>query len=206
MAYLKKNCEKVNLVHFCVGKEVFFTNFPTPSFIFLYLIVVPYNLLPVTGMLKSFLLQKRKILKFAELVDLDDLPIVWKIYPLKENKGKSVALVLFLVLVILLVQVHFGQLGFTLLATVLLGGSLLRYFLPTEYRLNAEGIEISFMGRTNFRKWTEFGCFYVCKNGVQLSTFSKPDRLDSFRGHFILLGNEKDRVISFIKGKLNESK
>jgi hypothetical protein len=84
--------------------------------------------------------------------------------------------------------------------------ALMKYFFPTEYQITHEGIQIHFLGRTTHRKWIEFQCYYFCRNGIQLSTYPKPNRLDSFRGHFILTGMNNEGIISFLRTKLSESK
>ena len=107
--------------------------------------------------------------------------------------------------VVCLVQVEFVEWIFTVLAIFMLATALLKYFFVTAYRLTEEGIEITFLGKTKIRKWKEFQSFYLCKTGIQLSTFPKPSWLDSFRGHFVLLNGNREQIISFIRLKLNES-
>lgn len=137
-------------------------------------------------------------------IDLDDLPLVWKVHPFKEHWIKSVALILFLIFVIGIVQSSFHQPFLTGVSLLVLIGSLLRYFFPTEYRVNDEGIQITFLGRIKFRKWTEFKSFYLCKTGLQLSPFPRPHWLDTFRGHFVMLGTDKEAVISYIKQRVHD--
>ncbi|MCX7918840.1 MAG: hypothetical protein N3A72_04370 [bacterium] len=139
------------------------------------------------------------------MVDLENLPLVWKVHPFKEHWVKSVALVLFLIIVIGIVQSSFKEPFLTGVSFVVLISSLLRYFFPTEYRINNDGIQITFLGRTTLRKWSEFKSYYICKTGVQLSPFSRPHWLDTFRGHFVLLGKDKEVIIEYIKARVQNA-
>lgn len=138
-------------------------------------------------------------------IDLNDLPLIWKVHPLKEHWVKSVTVILFLISIFTIIQSEFRQPVLTLISIVVLVGSLLRYFLPTEYRVNDEGIQITFLGRTKVRKWTEFKSFYVCKTGVQLSPFPRPHWLDTFRGYFVLFGKDKHIIVEYIKARIHDS-
>jgi hypothetical protein len=142
----------------------------------------------------------------VESVDnLEDLPLVWKVHPFKEHWIKSVAVILFLIFVVYEVQWNFQQPFLSGVSLAVLVGSLLRYFFPTEYRVNHEGIQITFLGRTNLRKWDEFKSFYLCKTGIQLSPFPRPHWLDTFRGHFVLLGKDRDVIIEYIKARIRDA-
>ena len=132
-------------------------------------------------------------------------PLHWKIHPLKEYWVKSTVVILFLSILLTVIQTNFREILFTILAGGMLLISLLRYFFPTEYTLTNEGVQIHFLGKSKFRNWSEFQSFYVCRNGIQLSTFYKPNRLDSFRGHYILTTDrDKKEVIEFLRSKLKE--
>ena len=137
---------------------------------------------------------------------LKDLPIVWKVHPLKDNKNKSILLILFLIFIIYLVQFSSHEWIFTILAIIMLTLALMKYIFPTEYRLSQEGIQIQFLGRTTSRKWSEFQSYYTCPNGIQLSTFPQANRLDSFSGYFLITRENREDILSFLRIKLSESK
>jgi hypothetical protein len=139
------------------------------------------------------------------VVDIDDLPLVWKVHPFKEHWVKSVAVILFLTSIFTFIQTEYRQPVITLISIAVLVGSLLRYFLPTEYKIDIEGVHYTFLGRTQTRKWTEFKSFYVCKTGVQLSPFPRPHWLDTFRGYFVLLGKDKEIIVNYIRARVHDS-
>ncbi len=82
---------------------------------------------------------------------------------------------------------------------------LLPYFVPTSYFLKDETILIKYPLAKVEKKYSEYGCFYFDKNGIMLSPFSRPHRLDRFRGQSLRFSadkSEKDEVISILKEKI----
>ena len=75
-----------------------------------------------------------------------------------------------------------GRSFYGVVALALLGSSLSRYFAPTRYRLDAEGAEISHLGRRRQIGWSAVGMARTLSYGIYLSPLSRPGRLDSFRG------------------------
>ncbi len=54
------------------------------------------------------------------------------------------------------------------------------------------------------REWSHFRSFYPDKNGVLLSPFAKPSRLENFRGVYILFGENKDEILDFIRMRITK--
>ena len=135
-----------------------------------------------------------------------NLPLIWKVHPFRESRLKSTAVIVVFISIGILVYYSFHEILFVILAITMLGCSLVRYFLPTEYKIDDTGIQIKFLGKTQKHKWMEFKTYYICRNGIQLSTFPKPSRLDSFRGHFLLPGKNKEEIIAYLRIILSESK
>ena len=63
--------------------------------------------------------------------------------------------------------------------------SVTRYLLPTRFALTDEGVSSSHLFRTQLRKWSEFRRLDRHADGLFLSPFVIPSRLDSFRGIFL---------------------
>ncbi|MEK7448480.1 MAG: hypothetical protein AAB019_03245 [Planctomycetota bacterium] len=128
--------------------------------------------------------------------------IEWSVHPLKKNPTNSVLLVLFLVLLLVLVYLAFENIVFVFVSAVLLAVSLLKFFLPTSYVFTESEIKVSGpLGKT-VRNWAVFKSFYPDKNGVLLSPFSEKNRLENFRGIYLLLGDDREPVLKFIEAKI----
>ena len=52
--------------------------------------------------------------------------------------------------------------------------------------------------------WKNYKSFYVDKNGILLSPFKKPSRLENFRGVYIRFHKNKEDVINFVRDMMEE--
>ncbi len=114
----------------------------------------------------------------------------WVSHPLKEESAaKSAALVLIILGVTLIVGASFQSSAFALLALVLLAAAMSRYFFSTCYVLDNAGVRISHLGVCRQYPWANFHRAVVLPDGIFLSPFVKPHRLDTFRGQFLRAKN-----------------
>jgi len=131
--------------------------------------------------------------------------ISWQRWQFREDFPKSLLLILIILGTSICAYFFGGHWIFFLLATATLFGTLIRYFLPTEYTLREDGIEEHFLGKKIFKKWALYKNLYPHSDGVFLSTFEKPSFLDPFRGKYIRFNKnkvDKNVIISFIKNKI----
>jgi len=125
----------------------------------------------------------------------------WRYQPVREGGWRLVAVIAFLIGVPVLIGWLYGPF-FVLLALVILGGSLGTYFLPTEYILYAGGLETRFLGVTRRFAWDQFRSHYPDRNGVLLSPFPAPSRLENFRGLFIRFGRNREPVLTIVRDRI----
>jgi len=141
----------------------------------------------------------------------------WRSHPVVDDYPRSLLLVAIVVAVCVGVWVSFGGLGYAVLAAAFLMGSLVRYFVPTHYELGDAGVAVRFLGHTRRVSWPEVRRVAVHREGVFLSPFERPSRLDSFRGTFLRFacGDKRpacrkwckraacthDEVVSFVQGQ-----
>jgi hypothetical protein len=92
---------------------------------------------------------------------------------------------------------------FTALALVVLFLSLARFYLPIRYRLTEKGIAIKSLTQALTREWKVFRTCYPDKNGILLSPFTRPTRLENFRGLFLLFEDNAEEVTDYVKRHLN---
>ncbi|MEE2617527.1 MAG: hypothetical protein VX677_02830 [Candidatus Poribacteria bacterium] len=127
---------------------------------------------------------------------------VWVVHPLLDSPRKSVFLVLFLVFLVIGIQFLFDSLGVTFLSTFFLFGSLRQYFFPLRYEVYDDKITVSSFFFKQNRLWNEFRSYYIDQHGVLLSPFSKPSRLESFRGICVRFGLDKSVVQDLVQSKV----
>lgn len=121
---------------------------------------------------------------------------------MKKNILITILVILFLFVVWLVVYLATFSLFLTGLSVVIMLASLSSFFLPTRYELNQEKVKIRFFLTMREREWSAFRSFYVDKNGVLLSPFAKPSRLENFRGIYVRFNRNKDQVVEFVKSKM----
>ena len=135
----------------------------------------------------------------------------WTSFPFADRPLRSVMVcfVIALVAYILwqLAVVTWEQPLFYVLGLFILLGGLLPYFVPTSYYFYEEGFKVQYPIFKIEKPYKEYGCFYVDKMGIMLSTFKIPRRLDSFRGQSIRFSkteSERDDIIEFLKLKVGK--
>jgi len=115
----------------------------------------------------------------------------WTSHPIREESPfKSFLLVAVLTGVTAAADQTFPGPIDALLSFVLLAGCMSRYFAPTSYEIGQVGLVVSHLGRSRTFQWEGVGRVVVFPDGVFLSPFAHPSRLDRFRGCFVrTLGN-----------------
>jgi len=126
----------------------------------------------------------------------------WSSHPVRKRTLISILVILFLFVVWLVVYLTTSSLLLTVLSVVIILGSLSSFFLPTHYELDQKKVRVRFFLTTREREWDAFRSFYVDKNGVLLSPFEKPSRLENFRGLYMRFNRNKDQVVDFVKSRI----
>ena len=133
-----------------------------------------------------------------------DGPLCWDIHPLRQEKAsKSLSLIVIVATVSWSAAYSFGHFGYGLLSLCVLVSSLAHYFFPSLYRLDETGVSRDFLGRQTRRAWTDFRRVDTRSNGLFLSPFVRPSRLDSFRGLFLPFNAESDQVVYYVQQHVN---
>ena len=135
--------------------------------------------------------------------------IQWSCHPVKHRPLVSVGIVLLVLLIVFMTYNTTGSVFFGLLACIVMFVSLARFFLPTHYRMSDKGVTVKTTTQTISKNWTEYRSFYPDKNGVLLSPFAEPSRLENFRGIYIMFNNNRVEVTEFVKShiaQIDESK
>lgn len=132
----------------------------------------------------------------------------WKVHPIKRNLKVSVGVILLLFMVWAVVYLVMQSVLFLAIAIVAMSISLLGFFFPTEYELYADKIKVKYVLTNLEKEWKNYRSFYVDKNGVLLSPFAKPSRLENFRGIYLKIDKDsqiRDKIIDYIKSKIDSS-
>jgi len=128
----------------------------------------------------------------------------WRSHPLMRKKLTSLLVVLCLLGVWVSVYFTTLSLTMTLVSILILLGALCPFFLPTDYELTSDKVKVRFFFSQKEKEWSFYRSFYVDKNGVLLSPFERPSRLENFRGIYIRFDRNKDQVVKFVSSKVNK--
>ncbi|MGA1195369.1 MAG: hypothetical protein ACO36I_02585 [Candidatus Latescibacterota bacterium] len=127
-------------------------------------------------------------------------PMTWTFHPLKdESRLKSACLVLIIIATSFIIGWSFQSNTFAWVSFILLTIAMARYFLPTKYTLDETGVTISMMGHQKKFIWAQFKRADQHPDGIFLSPFSKPHRLDTFRGQFLKTGTQTQEIFHVIQ-------
>ncbi len=128
--------------------------------------------------------------------------LVWSSHPAKKNVWVSIGVIAFLIAVWLIVYWTSSNPILLGISVVIMLGSMSSFFLPTQYLLGNDKVRIKFFFTVREKKWDMFRSYYVDKNGVLLSPFERPSRLENFRGLYIRFNQNRDLVVEFVKSKI----
>jgi len=126
----------------------------------------------------------------------------WVAHPLFSRPLRSLAVLSFLCLLFMLVYLITSSRAWMTLAALVMLGSLRQFFLPTTFLLSDEMVVSRFLWFERKRPWEHFRSCFIDENGVLLSPFSRPSRLEAFRGLYLIGANAKPDVVAFIRKKL----
>ena len=128
----------------------------------------------------------------------------WTSFPAAENKLKAVLVGIFLAVLFTFIHLTFGT-GWFLIALLLLGGSVAPYFAVTRYRMTEEEVTVFHFFFTVRKPWSAFRSYYVDRRGILLSPFTRPSRLENYRGLYVRFGDRREAVLEFVKARFERT-
>ncbi|HUU45538.1 MAG TPA: hypothetical protein VM118_07355 [Acidobacteriota bacterium] len=137
----------------------------------------------------------------AAAIDPAEVLLRWRSHPVRERHERLVLVVAILLGLPAILLALYGPF-FAVLAFVILGASLGSFFLPTDYVLYRGGGEMRFLWITRRFTWAQYRSFYPDRNGVLLSPFTRPSRLENFRGIYLRFGRRADEIMAVVTEQL----
>jgi len=129
--------------------------------------------------------------------------LAWRCHPVKRKPLVSAAVSFFIVVVVAAVFYATDSRAFAVLAMVVMLLSLAKFYFPTGYLLTAEQVTVKTTTQTMVRPWSQYRSFYPDKNGVLLSPFPEPSRLENFRGLYLMFADNRDEVVAFVAAHIS---
>jgi hypothetical protein len=126
----------------------------------------------------------------------------YRCHPAQRNRTITILVTLFLIVCVLLVWMISYSFLLTALAVVILFGSLGGFYFPTSYRFYEDHFVVKTTLQRQKKEWSQFRSYYPDRNGVLLSPFGRPTRLENFRGVYIKFAGNSDRVMQLVRSKI----
>ena len=129
----------------------------------------------------------------------DDFPLdseaySWSVHPVRERRRAAAGAFAIIAGISLLTYLMMGSLLWPALSTLILVLSLNRFFWPSRFEINREGITAHYPFGVQHRKWSQVKRFAHDDVGGILSPFARSSRLDSWRALHVYFGAHRDEV------------
>lgn len=129
----------------------------------------------------------------------DGETLEWVCHPVRRRPLVSVAVTVFVLSCCFVTYVSTDSTWFAGLALAVLIGSLAKFYFPTRYRLTPRGVTVKTTTQTLTKEWSIYRSYYPDRNGVLLSPFVEPSRLENFRGLYLIFNNNAEQVKAYVR-------
>jgi hypothetical protein len=133
----------------------------------------------------------------------DTILMTWTCHPAKRRPLVTAAVVLLAFSAVVIVFYATESRFFAILTLLIMWGSLAKFFFPTTYILSEKRITIKTLLQTLHKDWSQYRSCYPDKNGVLLSPFLQPSRLENFRGLYLLFEGNREQVTVCVRDRMN---
>lgn len=141
----------------------------------------------------------------GESVEIPETELLsWTTHPVRRRPLVSALVTVFILVISMFVFYIMESKAFSVLALVVMFMSLAKFYMPTGYRFTDKKIVIKTTIQTINRPWSMYRTYYPDKNGVLLSPFVRPSRLENFRGVYIMFAGNKDAVMKIVKEQIEK--
>ncbi|MDF1543870.1 MAG: hypothetical protein P1R58_02065 [bacterium] len=137
-------------------------------------------------------------LKAAAPEKTEVVELSWTTHPVKRRPLLSLGVSLFLLVITWIVYSMTDSEIFAALALIAMFASVAKFYLPTYFTLTDRQVVIRSTTQTIRKDWSMFRSYYADKNGVLLSPFVEPSRLENFRGLYLIFDNNKQEVLTIL--------
>jgi hypothetical protein len=133
-----------------------------------------------------------------------DPAVEWTCHPVRHRPVAAVLVTAFLVLLVLGIQLAFGDPFLTALGAAILAASLAPFYLPTRYRMSQDGVAIRTAFGAREKPWDLYRRWEADRHGVLISPFDHPSRLDRLHGLNLRFDPpDRDRVLVYLRNRLH---
>lgn len=130
--------------------------------------------------------------------------LAWTTQPARSRPVVAALVVLLMATIVTIVFSIMESAFFALISALILWGSLSQFYLKTHFELTENLVRIKYLVNKVEKPWAQFRSFYPDKNGVLLSPFVRPSRLENFRGLYLRFAGNREQVLEVIRSKIRQ--
>ncbi len=136
--------------------------------------------------------------------DKANVILAWTAHPARQNVPKLVAAILVIALIGVAVALAAGHWLAGVLGALLLVASMQRFFLPSRFAIDEEGLTANFALTHKRVKWSDVRRFACDPAGGYLATRAVPNWTDAYRGLHLVFGEGdiRTQAIDAIRARL----
>lgn len=127
----------------------------------------------------------------------------WTAHPATERSGAAVAGLGVVAAIAAAVFLSFESVWWSLAAVVFLLLSLNRFYFPSRFCIDDDGITARFPLTTRRLSWSQVRRFVRDERGGYLSTRGRRSWLDAYGGLHVLFGDDREAVVERIRERLD---
>ncbi len=133
-----------------------------------------------------------------------DTDFTWQAHPARERIGAAALAIGLIGAFAGVVWISFHSPVWAAAACIALLATLNRFFFPSRFVINTDGITARYLLRTQQIRWNDIRRFVQDDRGGYISTRAKRSWLDAYRGMHILFGTQRETVIKRIRARLSD--
>jgi hypothetical protein len=131
--------------------------------------------------------------------------LTWKVHPANERRGAALVAVLVIFALAYLTYALMNSLWWGVFAVVVLGGGLNRFFLPSRFTIDADGVTAHYPWKRLRYRWSEIRRFLHDSQSGYISRRRRPSFLDHYSGIHLLFAGNRAEVVERIKRGIAEA-
>ena len=132
-------------------------------------------------------------------------PLQWRSLPVSVNRKKSIFVVITIIAIGFFAGWYMEDILWGAAAILIFYIGLIRYFMPTYYKADENGISERFIGVERKMSWRFILRTAVSNNYVLLSPYKRQNMMERFRAWSVATGSEETAqfIADFVKQKNN---
>jgi hypothetical protein len=129
----------------------------------------------------------------------------WKAHPIRERHLAGALTTLLILALGAAIFVGMGSLAWSILAVIVLVLALNRFYFPSRFEIDHEGITARYLFSRERYEWSSVRRFLWDHRGAYLSTRAKSSWLDAYRGLTVLFGAHRAEIMKLIRQHMDEA-